>query len=118
VNVQLENATSAAGLSPLRVTWDPMVLRLTDIAPAELLSRDGQRVTSVKDIRNDMGQATLTITRPAGAPGITGSGAAATLTFVAIGAGSGKVAVTEMGLMDTNNRTATVTLGALPVAVQ
>jgi general secretion pathway protein D len=118
VNVNLEGASDLLSIMPLRVTWDPALLRLNDIAPAELLTRDGGRVTSVKDIRNDMGQATLSVSRPAGSPGISGSGTVATLTFVATGPGSGAVTVAELGLTNTRNQQQSVTLGAVPVAVQ
>ena len=118
VNVNLDNANDLFSVMPLRVTWDPALLRLNDIAPGELLTRDGGRISSVKDIRNDTGQATLSITRPAGSAGINGSGTVATLTFVSMGAGSGSVTVSEMGLMDTQNRAQPVMLGAVPVAVQ
>ena len=118
LDVQAENVTDAFSMMPLRVTWDPMVLRLNDIAPGELMQRDGGRVTSVKDIRNDSGQATLSITRASGTKGVSGSGALATLNFVAIAPGSGRVTVTELGLTDSQNRGTTVTLGAVPVAVQ
>ena len=84
LNVQLENATDAASITPLRVSWDPALLRLNDIAPGDLMARDGGRVTSVKDIRNDAGQASLTLNRAAGAAGVNGSGSVATLTFVAL----------------------------------
>jgi general secretion pathway protein D len=118
VSVQVENATDAASVTPLRVSWDPALLRLNDIAPGALLSRDGGRVTSVKDIRNESGQATLTISRAAGAAGVSGSGAVATLTFVALMPGTGRVTVTEMGLTDTQNRSSAVALSAVPVTVQ
>jgi hypothetical protein len=75
-------------------------------------------VTSVKDIRNDAGQATLTISRAAGSAGVNGTGAVATLTFVALAPGSGRISVTELGLMDTQNRASNVSLNAVPVAVQ
>lgn len=118
VNIQLENATDASSLSPLRVSWDPAVVRLNDISPGELLSRDGSRVTSVKDIRNDAGQASLTVSRAAGSAGVNGSGAIASLTFVALAPGSGRITVTELGLMDTQNRASNVALSSVPVAVQ
>ncbi|MEO8099291.1 MAG: cohesin domain-containing protein [Acidobacteriota bacterium] len=118
LNVQVENAANAFSVMPLRISWDPAVLRLNDIAPGELMQRDGGRVTSVKDIRNDAGLATLSISRAAGAPAVTGSGAVAVLNFVAIAAGSGRITVTELSLADTQNRGMTVTLGSVPVAVQ
>lgn len=118
LNVQLENVTDAAAVTPLRVSWDPALMRLNDIAPGELMSRDGGLVTSVKDIRNDAGQATLSITRRAGTGGVSGSGPVATLTFTALVRGSGRVTVTDMAVMDTQNRAVSVTLGAVPVAIQ
>jgi general secretion pathway protein D len=118
VNVQLENVRDGAAITPLRVSWDPMLLRLNDIAPAELLSRDGGRLTSVKDIRNDQGQATLTLTRAAGAPGISGSGAVATLTFVALAPGASQINVTEVGLLDTQNRPARVAPASIAVTIR
>jgi general secretion pathway protein D len=118
VNVQLQNAADAFSVTPLRVTWDPALLRMNDIAPGDLLTRDGGRVTSVKDIRNDMGQATLTISRAAGASGINGSGNIATLTFVAAAPGTARVNISEFGLRDTQNRTAQIMLGSVPVTIR
>jgi hypothetical protein len=118
VNVQLENATNAASVNPLRVSWDPALLRLNDIAPGEMLSRDGGRVTSVKDIRNDAGQATLTLSRAAGSAGVTGSGQLATLTFVALTPGAGRVTVTDLNVLDTQNQAGAVALGSIAVAIR
>jgi general secretion pathway protein D len=117
LNIQLENAANASAVMPLRVSWDPALMRMNDIAPGEMLSRDGGRVTSVKDIRNDTGQATLSISRAAGSPGVSGSGPVATLTFVALASGSGRVTVTEMAVTDTQNRPVAVALGTVPVAI-
>ena len=119
-NVLLENAADAFSVSPIRVTWDPALLRLNDIAPGDLLTRDGSRVTSVKDIRNDMGQATLTLSRTAGSPGINGSGNIAILTFVALApaAPPANLSRRELGLHDTQNRTPPVTLGTIPVTIR
>ena len=58
VNVELNGAADASSVSPLRVKWDPAVLRLTDITPGDLLSRNGGAVSSIKDVRNDAGEAT------------------------------------------------------------
>ena len=118
VNVQMEDANNLYSVMPLRISWDPALLRLNDIAPGELLSRDGGRVTSVKDIRNDTGQATLSVTRPPGQPGVSGSGAVATLNFVAVAPGSGTITVTELSATDATGEEMPVTLGAVPVAVQ
>ena len=55
VNVELNGAADAFAVTPLRVKWDPAVLRLTDITPGDLLSRTGGTVSSIKDVRNDAG---------------------------------------------------------------
>lgn len=118
INLQVENANDAFSATPIRVRWDPSLLRMNDIAPGDLLTRDGGRVTSVKDIRNDTGEATISIVRLPGAPGITGSGAVATLNFVAVGRGQGSVSVTELGLKNSQTQPMNVTLGSVPVTVQ
>ncbi len=118
LNVQLENAADATSINPLRVSWDPALLRLNDIAPAELMARDGGRVTSVKDIRNDVGQASLTLNRAAGSPGVSGSGSVATLTFVALAPGQARVTVNELGLKNSQNQPVDVGLGAIPINIQ
>jgi general secretion pathway protein D len=117
VNVELNGAADAFAISPLRVKWDPAVLRLTDIAPGDLLSRSGGAVSSIKDVRNDSGEATLNVQRTAGG-GVTGSGPVAVLNFVAVARGSGSVTVTELGLRNSQSQAIPVTLGAVSVAVQ
>ncbi|MEO8027299.1 MAG: cohesin domain-containing protein [Bryobacteraceae bacterium] len=96
--ISLDNVKDLFSAAPIRVKWDPAQLRLSDFTPGEFMSRDGLRVTSVKDIRNDAGEATLTISRLPGAGGVKGSGTLATLTFMAIGKGDSKIAITELGL--------------------
>jgi hypothetical protein len=117
VNVELNGAADATAVSPLRVKWDPAVLRLTDIAPGDLLSRNGGAVSSIKDVRNDAGEATINVTRTAGA-GISGSGPVAVLNFVAVASGKGSVTVTEMGLKNSQAQAVPVALGSVSVAVQ
>jgi general secretion pathway protein D len=118
LNLQLENVADAFSASPVRVRWDPSLLRMNDINPGDLLTRDGGRVTSVKDIRNDAGEATISIVRLPGAPGVNGTGAVATLSFVAVGRGQGAVAVSEVGLRNPQQQPIPVMLGSVPVTVQ
>jgi general secretion pathway protein D len=117
LNVQLDGAVDAFSASPIRVKWDPAILRLNDITPGDLLSGDGNQATSVKDIRNDVGEASISIARRPGA-GVNGAGTVATLNFVAVGRGAGAVAVTEINLRNTQAQPLAVTLGSVPVNVQ
>lgn len=118
VNVQIENVTDLASVSPLRIKFDSAQLRLNDIAPGDLLSRDGVRVASVKDIRNDVGEATITITRPPGSPGIAGTGSIAVLNFTALTNGKATVTLPELGLMSAQSQPISATTSELPVTVQ
>lgn len=117
VTVELNGASDASSISPLRVKWDPAVMRLTDIAPGDLLSRGGGAVNSIKDIRNDAGEATINISRTGGA-GVSGSGPVAVLNFVSVARGNGSVTITEMGLKNSQLQAVPVVLGSVPVAVQ
>ncbi|MBS1874305.1 MAG: tetratricopeptide repeat protein [Acidobacteria bacterium] len=104
--------------SPIRLKWDPKVLRLNEITPGELLSRDNQRITSAKDIRNDSGEAWITMNRLPGAGGVNGSGGLATLSFTAIGKGATVVVVSEFGLRNAQLQPIAVTAPAVEVTVQ
>jgi hypothetical protein len=118
VNVELNGAADAFAITPLRVKWDPAVLRLTDITPGDLLSRSGGTVSSIKDVRNDAGEATLNVSRAAGGTGVSGSGPVAILNFVAVARGNGAVTITEMGLKNPQLQPLPVALGSVSVAVQ
>jgi len=93
VTVQVENVDDLFSGSPIHIKFDKDQLRLNEIAPGDIFTRDGVRATSQKDIRNDTGDATLTVTRLPGTAGISGSGAMATLNFVAVGHGTTTIKV-------------------------
>jgi general secretion pathway protein D len=118
VTVQVDNAADAFSLTPLKIKFDPAQLRLNDINPGDLLSRDGGRVTTVKDIRNDSGEAILTITRLPGAAGLSGPGSLATLNFVAVGGGAGTISIGEAGLKNSQLQPLPVALGSAQVTIQ
>ena len=100
VNVQVENGANLGSVAPLRIKYDADLLRLEDIAPGDIFSKGGGGATSTKDIRNDEGEASITISRLPGAPGVAGPGTLAVLTFTAIGSGEAPLTVEEVGLKD------------------
>ncbi len=118
LTVQVDNVSDAFSVAPLKIKFDPAQLRLNDFAPGDLFSRDGGRVTTVKDIRNDAGEATLTVTRLPGSTGVAGPGGLAILSFVAVGMGPGTVSVTEAGLKNTQLQALPAALGNVPVTIQ
>jgi hypothetical protein len=73
---------------------------------------------SVKDIRNDTGEATITLNRLPDAPGVSGAGTMANLSFVALAKGTGTLAVTEAAVKDTKGAAIGVALGNLNIAVE
>jgi general secretion pathway protein D len=118
LTLQAENLQDLFTASPVRFKWDSRVLRLNDIATGTFLAHGDQRVTSAKDIRNDAGEAWITMNRLPGAGGVNGSGALATLSFSVIGKGNTKVTVTECGLRNTQLQPIPVTGPEAGVDVQ
>ncbi|MDP8991184.1 MAG: cohesin domain-containing protein [Acidobacteriota bacterium] len=100
VNVQVENGANLGSVAPLRIKYNADLLRLEDIAPGDIFSKGGGGATSTKDIRNDTGEASITISRLPGAPGVAGPGTLAVLTFTAIGSGEAPMTVEEVALKD------------------
>ena len=118
VNIVIEGAANLAAAGPLRVKYDSDQLRLEDITPGELLSSGGVAVNSVKDIRNDAGEAAITMSRAAGSAGVNGSGALAVLRFTVTGDGNSPVSIPELRLLNPQGQAIAATLGDLPVQIQ
>jgi general secretion pathway protein D len=118
LTLQVENVADLFAARPVRIKYDPALLRLTDITQGELLSRDGQKTTFAKDIRNDVGEASLDVSRLPGAPGVNGSGALATFSFTALAKGQAAVAITESGLRDTRLQPIAAPPASVQVSVQ
>ncbi len=117
VSVQIENAGDLFSAAPIRIKYDPAILKLNNATPGELFSRDGVPITSVKDIRNEVGEATVTIARAPGTKGISGTGSVLILNFTAIGKGTGTVTLPELNLKNFQLQPVTATPGVLTVKV-
>jgi hypothetical protein len=117
VTVQVENVDDLFSGSPIHIKFDPAQLRLNDVVPGDVFTRDGVRATSQKDIRNDTGEAALTVTRLPGTAGISGSGAMATLNFVAVGHGTTTIKV-EAGLKNSKQQPIPIEPREISVRIQ
>ena len=117
VSVQIDNVADLFSASPIRVKYDASLLKLNDATPGELFTRDGVHITSVKDIRNEVGEATLTIARAPGTKGISGTGSVLMLNFTAIGKGAGTVTLPDFNLKSSQLQPVAATPGELPVKV-
>ncbi|HEY4362406.1 MAG TPA: cohesin domain-containing protein [Bryobacteraceae bacterium] len=116
LTVHADGLADAASVTPLQIKYDPAQLRLNDAVAGDLLSRDGVRVNVAKDIRNDTGDATITLTRESG--GVSGSGGLVTLSFTALGRGSGTVAITGASLKNSQSQPLPAMLSSVPVTIQ
>ncbi len=103
---------------PVKVRWDPKVLRLEMIAPGALLTQDGKIIAPSLDIRNDTGDASIDVNRVAGAGGVSGTGPLLQLTFTAVGKGTTTVSVTEAALKNSAQKPIMVQAPSVTVVVQ
>ncbi|MEN6535425.1 MAG: cohesin domain-containing protein [Bryobacteraceae bacterium] len=97
VKLQAENMRDLFS-APMRITFDPAVLKLTDVARGELLSSDGKDIIFTRNILNEKGEASINLGRQPGAGGIDGSGTLVTLTFEVIGEGTATIAAPDVTL--------------------
>jgi general secretion pathway protein D len=118
VTVTVDGAADLFSAAPIKIKFDPTKLRLNDASPGDLFTSDGARASSVKDIRNDAGEATLTIARMPGSPGVSGSGAIAVFQFVAVGKGESTITVVDSTLKSSQGQTIPSSAGSIPVTVQ
>jgi general secretion pathway protein D len=118
VNVTL-NLESAKNLftAPVRIKWDPKVLRLTDATRGTLLGAADQSVFQ-RNIRNDEGEVQVVYSRVSGASGVTGSGPVLNLIFQAIAPGTAEVRIVDAGLRDMQMQPLTVATPPLQVKVE
>jgi general secretion pathway protein D len=114
VTVRLDNAADLFSVSPLRIKFDPAQVRLNDVVAGDMMGQ----VTLEKDIRNDSGDAIVTITRPAGSGGVNGSGVLATLRFMAVAPGSGSIAITEASAKNSQSQVLQTGVGSVPVNIR
>ena len=117
VSVQIDDVADLFSGSPIRVKYDASLLKLNDATPGELFTRDGVHITSVKDIRNEVGEATLTIARAPGTKGISGTGSVLMLNFTAIGKGAGAITLPDFNLKNSQLQPVADTPGELRVKV-
>jgi len=114
------DGTNVADLAvvPVKLQWDPKILRLNQATPAALITKDGNVNPPTLDIRNDSGEATVEISRVSGATGVNGSGPLLQFTFVAVGKGSTSIKVTEVNLRNSKKEPVAATTPSAVVNVQ
>jgi general secretion pathway protein D len=92
--------------APLKVKFDPKVIRLNDVVAGPLLTSDGKQILPAsKNILNDTGEASVTLSRAPSMGGVSGSGTLVTFVFQAVAKGSTAVSITELTLRDSKLQT-------------
>ena len=98
VTLEMANASNLFA-APLRVKFDPKLLRLTEVTRGNLLAQDGGEVIFTRNIQNDSGEAAVNLSRQPEAAGVSGSGALILLNFQAIGKGAARIELGEANLL-------------------
>ena len=104
VSVVLEGGQDVAS-APMAIHFDPKMLRLNDVTAGAFLASDGQTPGLVKDIHNDAGTATVTLSRPPGLRGVSGPGGVlVNLSFQTLGPGSTAVSISSVAVRDSQGQ--------------
>jgi len=99
VAVSIENAQDA-GAATFAITFDPKALKLVTVQDGGFLSQGGRASSLTPKIDNDNGTATISLTRPAGSPGVSGGGVLANLQFEAVGPGIVSITFSQASVAD------------------
>lgn len=112
------NGAADAVSAPVQVQFDPKVLRLNDVSPGDFFTQGGSQPVVAKNIQNDSGSATVSVSRPPGSPGVSGTGVILTLSFQAVGRGNTVVTLPNVSVRNSQNQVIGGGAPGLPVRVQ
>jgi general secretion pathway protein D len=118
VSLMVENAADLF-TAPFQIKFDPKVVRLNTVAAGNLLTSDGKQLAPVvKNIMNDIGEVSVTLTRVAGDGGVSGSGTLVTFVFQAVAEGTTTVSVANLALQDSKLQQIPAALPQLTIVVR
>ena len=87
----------------LQLQYDSTKLQLTGATAGDLLGRDGQP-TGISHVEEPKGTVVISISRPPGAHGVTGTGVVCALTFQAKAQGQSGVSLTRAAVMNSSQQ--------------
>jgi len=117
VSLMVDNVKDLAS-TPMHIRFDPKILKLNDVVRGNLLASDGHQVAFSKNILNDTGEATVSVSRFPASGGISGSGSIVTLVFEAIAPGETVVTVPSLMLRNSQSQLIAAANPALAVSVK
>jgi general secretion pathway protein D len=115
--LQADGMTDLTGV-PVKLKWDPKILKLNSAVAGTLLTRDGTVNQPTLDIRNDAGEASIEMTRAAGTAGVNGSGPLMQFTFLAVAKGSTAITASDAILKNSKGQSTPVAAPSMTVVVQ
>jgi general secretion pathway protein D len=117
ISLQLVGGTDVAA-APLTVQFDPKSLRLNDATAGEFFAGSGQQPVFTKNIQNDAGLATFSVSTQPGTPGVSGSGALVNLNFTTLGRGITTVNLRNLVLRNSQGQAIPAGNPVLSIAVR
>ena len=99
VAVTIENAADAGGAA-FAITFNPKALKLVSAQDGGFLGQGGQPSSLSPKIDNDNGTGAVSLTRPAGSPGVSGSGILTNLQFEALAPGAVSISFSQASIAD------------------
>ena len=101
----------------LQLHYDTANLQLSGVAAGDILSRDGQP-TGLSHVEEPPGTLVVSISRPPGTHGITGTGVVCVLTFQAKAPGQSGLGITRASVVNTAQQQVPVQTGQATIVVK
>ncbi|MGH9533865.1 MAG: cohesin domain-containing protein [Terriglobales bacterium] len=117
LTIDLSHATAAYALT-LQLNYDPRMLEVKQVMNAGFLSQGGQPVALVHREDPAFGDALISLSRPANASGVAGSGKVVYITFEAKAAGVTKITLSRVVARDPSGQEMPVHTQAATVNIQ
>jgi general secretion pathway protein D len=117
VSISVANATDLAA-AQAALKFDPRILRLNNVVAGEMIGRNGPQLMPSRNVLNDAGTVTASVSRDPASGGISGSGSVLTFIFQAIGRGSTTVTVPQLTLTGSTGQPITASAPSLTVNVR
>jgi general secretion pathway protein D len=116
VPIVLNGATDVTSIA-LQLHYDTANLQLSNVAAGDILSRDGQP-TGLSHVEEPPGTLVVSISRPPGTHGISGTGVVCVLTFQAKASGQSGVGITRASVVNTAQQQVPVQTGQATIVVK
>jgi general secretion pathway protein D len=116
VPVVLNGGTDVTSIA-LQLHYDTAKLQLSGVAAGDILSRDGQP-TGLSHVEDPPGTLVVSISRPPGTHGITGTGVVCVLTFQAKASGESGLGITRASVVNAAQQQVSVQTGQATIVVK